>query len=50
MIADDGQPLKAHLHGVIYDTGLKIFLFSVTTFASRGHYAIVRKNEMMPMF
>ena len=23
MIADDGQPLKAHLHGVIYVPGLK---------------------------
>ncbi len=50
MIADDGQPLKAHLHGVIYIPGLKRCLFSVTAFASRGHYAIVRKNEIQLMF
>ncbi len=37
MIAEDGQPLKAHLHGVIYVPGLKRRLFSVTAFASRGH-------------
>jgi hypothetical protein len=33
MIADDGQPLKAHLLGVIYVPGLKRRLFSVTAFA-----------------
>jgi hypothetical protein len=36
MIADDGQPLKAHLHGEIKAPGLKRHLLSVTTFASRG--------------
>jgi hypothetical protein len=46
MIADDGQSLKAHLNGVIYVPGLKRHLFSVTAFAIRGHYAIVRKNEI----
>ena len=50
MIADDGHPLKAYLHGVIYVPGLKRRLFSVTAFASRGHYAIVRKNEIQLMF
>jgi hypothetical protein len=50
MIADDGHTLKAHLHGVIYVQGLKRLLFSVTAFASRGHYAIVRKNEIELMF
>jgi hypothetical protein len=45
MIAHDGHPLKAHLHGVIYAPGIKRCLFSVIAFASRGHYAIVRKNE-----
>jgi hypothetical protein len=44
------QPLKAHLHGVIYVLGLKRCLFSVTSFASRGQYAIVRKNEIQLMF
>jgi hypothetical protein len=41
MIADDGLTLKAFLHGVIYVPGLKRSSFSVTTFASRGHYAIM---------
>jgi hypothetical protein len=50
MIADYGQPLKAHIHGVIYVTGLKRCLFSVTAFASRGHYAIVMNNEIQQMF
>ena len=50
MIAEDGQPWKAHLHGVIYVPGVKRRLFSVTAFASRGHYAIVRKNEIQLMF
>jgi hypothetical protein len=50
MIADDGLTLKAFLHGVIYVPGLKRRLFSVTAFASRGHYAIVRKNEIQLMF
>jgi hypothetical protein len=50
MIAKDGQPLNAHLHGAIYVPGLKRRLFFVTAFASRGHYAIVRKNEMQLMF
>jgi hypothetical protein len=36
MIADDGQPLKEYLHGVIYVPGLKRRLFSVTAFVSRG--------------
>jgi hypothetical protein len=44
MIADYDHPLKAYLHGVIYFPGLKRCLISVTVFASRGHYAIVRKN------
>ena len=50
MIADDGLPFKANLHGVIYVPGLKRRLFSVTAFASRGHYAIVKKNEIQLMF
>jgi hypothetical protein len=50
MIADDGLPLKTNLHGVIYVPGLKRCLFSVTAFASRGHYAIVKKNEIQLMF
>jgi hypothetical protein len=50
MIADDGLTLKASLHGVICVPGLKRHLFSVTAFASRGHYAIVRKNEIQLMF
>jgi hypothetical protein len=50
MIADDGLTLKAFLHGVIYVPGLKRCLFSVTAFVSRGHYAIVRKNEIKLMF
>ncbi len=41
MIADDGYPSKAHLHGVIYVP---------TAFASRGHYAIKKKNEIQLMF
>ncbi len=45
MFADDGLPFKANLHGVIYIPGLKRCLFSVTAFASRGHYAIVKKNK-----
>jgi hypothetical protein len=32
-----------------YVPGLKRHLFSVTAFASRGHYAIVRKNEIQLM-
>ncbi len=50
MIADDGHPLKAYLHGVIYVPGLKRHQFSVTAFASRGHYAIVRKNKIQLIF
>ncbi len=50
MIADDGLPFKANLQGVIYVPGLKRCLFSVTAFASRGHYAIVSKNEIQLMF
>jgi hypothetical protein len=50
MIADDGPPLKAHLHGVIYVPGLKRRLFSITVFAIRGYYAIVRKNEIQLIF
>jgi hypothetical protein len=50
MIADDGLPFKANLHAVIYVPGLKRRLFSVTAFASRGHYAIVTKNEIQLMF
>ena len=50
MIADDGLPFKANLHGVIYVPGLKRRLFSVTAFASRGHCAIVKKNEIQLMF
>jgi hypothetical protein len=50
MIADDGLPVKANLHGLIYVPGLKRRLFSVTAFASRGHYAIVKKNEIQLMF
>ncbi len=46
MIADDGQPLKALLHGVIFVPGLKMHIFSVAVFASRGHYAIVKKKLM----
>jgi hypothetical protein len=46
MIAEVGQPLKALLHV----TGLKRHLCSVTAFASRGHYFIVRKNEIQLMF
>jgi hypothetical protein len=50
MIADDGLPLKANLHGVIYVPGLERCLFSVTAFASRGHYAIVKKSEIQLRF
>ncbi len=50
MIADDGLPFKANLHRVIYVPGLKRRLFSVPAFASRGHYAIVKKNEIQLMF
>ncbi len=50
MIADDGHPLKAHLHGVFYIPGLKRCLFSVTAFASGGHDAIVKKNAIQLMF
>ncbi len=50
MIADDGLPFKANLHGVIYVPGLKRCLFSVTAFTSRGHYAIVKKNEIQLMW
>jgi hypothetical protein len=50
MIADDGHPLKAHLHGVIYVPGLTRCLFYVTAIAIRGHYAIVRENEIQLMF
>ncbi len=50
MVADDGHPWKAHLHGVIYVAGLKRHQFSVTAFATSGHYAIVRKNEIQLMF
>ncbi len=38
------------LHGVIYVPGLKRRLFSVTAFASRGHYAIVKKIKIQLMF
>jgi hypothetical protein len=34
----------------VFFPGLKICLFSVTSFASRGHYAIVKKNEIQLMF
>jgi hypothetical protein len=43
MIANDGLPFKANLHGVIYIPGLKRRQFSVTAFASRVHYAIVKR-------
>jgi hypothetical protein len=50
LIADDGQPLRAHLHGVIYVPEVKRWLFNVTAFASKGHNAIVRKSEIQQMF
>lgn len=49
MITDDGHPLKALLHEVVVP-GIRRHLFSVTAFATRGHYAIVKKSEIHLIF
>jgi hypothetical protein len=40
MIDDDGQPIEAKLHDVMYIPGLNRMLFSITCFAHHGHYAV----------
>jgi hypothetical protein len=42
MIDDDGKPIEAKLHDVMYVPGLNRRLFSITHFAHHGHYAIFR--------
>jgi len=40
MIDDDGNPIEAKLHDVMYIPGLNRRLFSITRFARHGHYAV----------
>jgi len=42
MIDDDGNPIEAILHDVMYVPGLYRRLFSITRFARHGHYAVFR--------
>lgn len=42
MIDDDGNPIEAKLHDVMYIPGLNRRLFSITRFARHGHYAAFR--------
>ncbi|MFN9978922.1 MAG: hypothetical protein ACK53Y_03350, partial [bacterium] len=42
MIDDDGNPIEAKLHDVMYVPGLNRRLFSITRFARQGHYAVFR--------
>jgi hypothetical protein len=50
MIDDDGIPMEAILHNVMYVPGLSRRLFSITTFAEHGHKAIVVKNSIQFLF
>jgi len=40
MIDDNGNPIEAKLHDVMYVPGLNRRLFSITCFAHHGHYAV----------
>jgi hypothetical protein len=40
MIDDNGNPIEAKLHDVMYVPGLNRRLFSITRFAPHGHYAV----------
>ena len=46
MIDDDGKPLVAMLHQVMYVPGLSRRLFSLTRFTEQGHPVSMRKNEI----
>ena len=50
MVNDEGLPLKATLHDVIYVPGLKWQLFSITAFANQVHLAVLHHNEIHMMF
>jgi hypothetical protein len=41
MLDDNGAPLEAVLHDVMYVPGLSRHLFSITRFAKRGHFAMI---------
>ena len=44
MLDDDGTELEVTLYNVMYVPGLQRRLFSITTFADNGHYAVIRKH------
>jgi len=50
MVNDEGLPLKATLHDVIYVPGLKRHLFSVTACANREHFTVLCCSEIPLMF
>ncbi len=50
MIDDNGIPMEAILHNVMYVPGLSRSLFLITTFAEHGHKAIVVKNSIQFLF
>jgi len=45
MTDDNGEPLNAVLHDVMYVPGLSRRLFSITRFARHGHYATIRSGS-----
>jgi hypothetical protein len=45
MTDDNGDPLNAVLHDVMYVPGLSRRLFSITRFARHGHYATIRSGS-----
>jgi hypothetical protein len=45
MTDDNGEPLNAVLHDVMYVPGLSRRLFSITRFAKHGHYATIRHGS-----
>jgi hypothetical protein len=45
MTYDNGNPLNAVLHDVIYVPGLSRCLCSITQFAKHGHYATIRNGS-----
>jgi hypothetical protein len=45
MTDDNGEPLNAVLHDVMYVPGLSRRLFSITRFARHGHYATIRRGS-----
>ena len=50
MVDDDGKPLVATLHQVMYVPGLSRRLFSLTRFTEQGHTVSMRKNEICLRF